>query len=108
MPKGPWWLKPVWALSWLDPVLACPGEQPAPVTVPAAVLRELAEAVDGLAESVRLSQEDTSQQIRSGASPDFEGAYHLVWCRAMRANSAPEGPWSLPPLTPVGLTNDPG
>jgi hypothetical protein len=19
MPKGPWWLKPVWALSWLDP-----------------------------------------------------------------------------------------
>jgi hypothetical protein len=20
MPKGPWWLKPVWALSWLDPI----------------------------------------------------------------------------------------
>ena len=65
--------------------LACPGDPSAPVAVPAEALRKLAEAVDGLAESVRLSQEDVSQQIRSGKSPDFDGAYHLVWCRAMRA-----------------------
>jgi len=55
------------------------------VAVAGAALRELADAMDGLMEGIALSQADVSEQIRSGAVPDFDRAYHLVWCRAMRA-----------------------
>lgn len=55
------------------------------VAVPGEALRELAEAMDGLMEGIARSQDDVSEQIAAGAAPDYDGAYHLVWCRAMRA-----------------------
>jgi len=65
--------------------MAGAGEHDGFVAVRAGDLRELAEAMDGLMEAVRLSQEDVSEQVRAGGVPDFDGPYHLVWCRAMRA-----------------------